>query len=292
MIEERSWSSVVFDVLNHLFLTLLGLACLLPLIHVFALSLSNRSATLGNLVTLWPVNFTTFNYERIFATTGFKLAFVISLQRVVLGVGLNMLITVLTAYPLALAERLPGRGLYRWLLIFAMLFSAGLIPWYLAIRSLGLLDSLWALVLPSAVQTWHIIIMVNFFRGLPSELAEAATVDGASHWQILFQIYLPLSLPALATLTLFAAVWHWNSWFDGLVLMSNPKRYPLQTYLQTTILGRDFTELIRDPEAFAKLSERSVKAAQLFLAMIPILMIYPFLQRYFVSGLTLGSVKG
>ena len=292
MIEERSWGSVAFDVFNHIFLALLGLACLLPLIHVLALSLSNRSATLGTLVTLWPVNFTTFNYERIFATTGFKLAFVISLQRVVLGVGLNMLITVLTAYPLAVSESLPGRGVYRWLLIFAMLFSAGLIPWYLAIRSLGLLDSLWALVLPSAVQTWHIIIMVNFFRGLPSELAEAATVDGASHWQILFRIYLPLSLPALATLTLFAAVWHWNSWFDGLVLMSNPKRYPLQTYLQTTILGRNFTELIRDPEAFSKLSERSVKAAQLFLAMIPILMIYPFLQRYFVSGLTLGSVKG
>ena len=157
---------------------------------------------------------------------------------------------------------------------------------------MGLLDSIWVLILPGAVTMWDIIIMMNFFRGLPPELSEAATVDGASHWDILWRIYVPLSAPALATITLFATVMHWNSWFDGLVFMKSPSNYPLQTYLQTTILGRDFSELIRDPLAFAMLSERSVKSAQIILAMIPVLAIYPFLQRYFVKGLTLGSIKG
>lgn len=292
MIEDRTLGSVIFDVFNAIILGLLALACLFPIVHVLALSFSDRAATLGNLVTLWPVNFTTYNYYRILIGADFRRAFSISIQRVLMGVSLSMLITLLTAYPLSLSERLPGRGFFKWLLIFAMLFSGGLIPTYLAYRSLGLLDRIWVLVLPGAVDMWNIIIMTNFFRGLLPELSEAATVDGASHWDILWRIYVPLSAPAIATIILFTTVMHWNSWFDGLVYMKSPSNYPLQTYLQTTILGRDFTRLIQDPLALAKLSERSVRSAQIILAMLPVLAIYPFLQRYFVTGLTLGSVKG
>lgn len=292
MIEDRTLGSVIFDIFNAIILGLLALACLFPIVHVLALSFSDRAATLGNLVTLWPVNFTTYNYYRILIGADFRRAFSISIQRVLMGVSLSMLITLLTAYPLSLSERLPGRGFFKWLLIFAMLFSGGLIPTYLAYRSLGLLDRIWVLVLPGAVDMWNIIIMTNFFRGLLPELSEAATVDGASHWDILWRIYVPLSAPAIATIILFTTVTHWNSWFDGLVYMKSPSNYPLQTYLQTTILGRDFTRLIQDPLALAKLSERSVRSAQIILAMVPVLAIYPFLQRYFVTGLTLGSVKG
>lgn len=292
MIEDRTPGSVIFDYLNAILMGILALACLFPLVHVLAVSLSDRAATMGNQVTLWPVNFTTYNYHRILLSADFRRAFLISIERVLLGVSVTMLVTVLTAYPLSLSEKLPGRSVFKWLLIFAMVFSGGLIPTYLAYRNLGLLDSIWVLVLPGAVSVWDIIIMLNFFRGLPSELSEAATVDGASHWDILFRIYVPLSAPALATITLFTVVWHWNSWFDALVFMKSPSNYPLQAYLQTTILGRNYTELMQDPIAFAMLSERSMRSAQIFLAMIPVLLVYPFLQRYFVHGLTLGSVKG
>ncbi|MCL5996757.1 MAG: carbohydrate ABC transporter permease [Chloroflexi bacterium] len=292
MIQDRTIGSKVFDGFNYVILVFLGLFCVLPFIHLLAISVSDRASTLANLVTFWPINFTSLNYQKILEDLAFRRAFLVSLVRVILGTSINLLIVILTAYPLSLAEGFIGKSFFKWILIFAMLFSGGLIPWYLAIRSLGLINSIWALILPGMVQMWNIIIMLNFFRSLPAELGEAATVDGASHWDILFRIYVPLSLPALATVTLFAAVGHWNSWFDALVVMRTPDNYPLQAYLQTTVLARMTQNLIRDPEAFAKLSERSMRAAQIIIATIPILMVYPFLQRYFVHGLTLGSVKG
>jgi putative aldouronate transport system permease protein len=194
---------------------------------------------------------------------------------------------------LAIKEKFPGKEVFKWLLIFSMLFSGGLIPWYLALRSLGLINSLWGLILPHAVSPWNIIIALNFFRGLPAELAESAEIDGASHWDVLLRIFLPLSLPMLATITLFTAVWHWNAWFDGLVLMTSVTRYPLQTYLQTQLLQLTSMQmgLQADYELFKWLSARSLRAAQIVVATLPILLLYPLLQRYFIHGLTLGSVK-
>ena len=292
MIEDRSWGSRLFDILNYALLAVVALVCLLPLINVFAVSLSDRASTTANLVKFWPVNFTTLNYEQILAQAEFQGAFMISLIRVALGSALIMLVTVLTAYPLSLSRGFPGQRLLKWVLIFAMLFSGGLIPWFLAIKSLGLLNTIWALIFPLTVQVFFIIVMLNFFRNLPVELSEAANMDGASHWDILFRIYIPLSTPALATILLFAAVLHWNSWFDALVLMNTPDQYPLQTYLKATVITGDFTRMLNDPLLVAKLSEQSLRAAQVFLATVPILIVYPFLQRYFVKGLVLGSVKG
>lgn len=295
MIRARSWQSTLFDVFNLGFLALLGLLCLLPLIHTFAVSLSSKGPSMAGLVSFWPVGFTTYNYEHLLVASQFQRSFVISLVRVLAGTALTLLVVVLTAYPLSLAEGFPGQRVFKWILIFAMLFSGGLIPWFLAIRSLGLYDTMGALVLPGVVQMFSIIIMLNFFRQLPQEMVEAAAIDGASHWNILFRIYLPLSLPCLATLGLFSAVGHWNAWFDGMVLMKRVANYPLQTYLQTVVIGRSFAEIISmvdTRELAEKLSTRSLQAAMIIVAMIPILMLYPFLQRYFLTGLTLGSVKG
>jgi putative aldouronate transport system permease protein len=150
----------------------------------------------------------------------------------------------------------------------------------------------WALVLPGAVPIWNVILMMNFFREVPKELEEAAIIDGASHWTILYYVYLPLSLPALATLTLFAAVRHWNSWFDGLILMTDNTKYPLQTFLRTVVVELDMSQLSLDPRDVYELSNRSARAATIFVSTIPILIVYPFLQRYFIAGIRLGAVKG
>lgn len=293
MMEGKSWGSRLFDVFNHILLVALGLMCLLPLVNVLARSLSDRAATTAHLVKFWPINFTTMNYRQILLSGQFQRSFAISVVRVGLGSAISLAITALTAYPLSLRKSFAGQGIFKWVLIFAMLFGGGLIPWFLAIRSLGLLDKIWALVLPPAVQMFHIIVMLNFFRTLPVELSEAATIDGASHWHILFQIFLPLSKAGLATILLFVAVQHWNSWFDGLILMSRPANYPLQTYMYVmTTSVRARIDMVRDPEVLRKLSQQSLRAAQVFMATVPILVVYPFLQRYFVKGLVLGAIKG
>jgi putative aldouronate transport system permease protein len=292
MIQERTVGSRLFDAFNYVFLGALGFLCVFPLIHILAVSFSDRAATTANLVTFWPINFTTLNYQEILRNGQFLRSLMISVVRVVGGTTITMLVVILTAYPLSLSADFRGKQFFKWALLFAMLFQGGLIPWYLALRSLHLLNTIWALILPGMVQVFYIIVMVSFFRRLPTELAEAATVDGASHWSILFRIYLPLSLPALATLTLFTAVDHWNAWFDALVVMKTPRNYPLQTYLQTTIVANDFSRLLANAKVSAQLSPRSLRAAQIVLATLPILALYPFLQRYFVAGLTLGSVKG
>jgi putative aldouronate transport system permease protein len=174
-----------------------------------------------------------------------------------------------------------------------MLFSGGLIPWYMTIKMTGIIDTFWALLLPGAVPIFNVILLLNFFKSLPDEIEEAAEMDGAGRWQALWRIAVPLSAPAVATLTLFCIVTHWNSWFEGLILMNTPSHYPLQSYLQTVIVGRDLSLLTSaDIARWADISDRTSKAAQVFVAMVPVLLVYPFLQKYFAEGIVMGSVKG
>ncbi|MGC9347516.1 MAG: carbohydrate ABC transporter permease [Anaerolineae bacterium] len=293
MIEEHSFGSRLFDVLNHILLFVFGFLCLAPLVHVFAVSLSNSAASMGGYVTFWPVGFTTKNYQEIFSAPPVYSSFIVSVERTVLGTALNMLLTVITAYPLSKsAKEFKGRDIFMWIVLFAMLFSGGLIPWFLTIRKLGLINKIWALILPGALPIWNVILMMNFFREIPKELEEAAIIDGATHWQILYHVYLPLSLPSLATLTLFAAVGHWNAWFDGMILMTDNLKYPLQTFLRTVVIDVNLQVLNLNPEELLELSNRSARAATIFVTTIPILILYPFLQRYFISGIKLGAVKG
>ncbi|NOU69202.1 ABC transporter permease subunit [Paenibacillus sp. LMG 31461] len=293
MIKTTSWAYRGFTIANYVFLISLSVLCILPLIHLLAMSLSSNNAVATGSVTFWPVEFTWKSYQFIIDKPEFMASFIISIKRVVLGVIVNMVLTILVAYPLSKeAGSFKGRTVYVWIFVFTMLFSGGIIPLYMTMRSLGLLDTIWALILTHAVPVYNVVILLNFFRALPKELEEAALMDGAGQWRILWNIYLPLSTPSLATLTLFATVSHWNSWFDGILFMNTPSHYPLQSYLYTVVVGLD--TLIKsntDLEVLALISDRTARAAQIFLGALPILIIYPFLQRYFTKGIILGSVK-
>ena len=294
MVEERNWGSRLFDVANHIFLVLFGFACLFPILHVAAVSFSDRAASVGGFVTVWPIRFTTSNYEKIFHAGTIYQAAWISVQRTVLGTLINLLLTVITAYPLSKTpQAFKGRTILMWVVVFAMLFNGGVIPWFLVIRNLGLINKIWALILPGALPIWNVILTMNFFRDVPKELEEAAIIDGANHWRILWSVFVPISVPALATMTLFAAVGHWNAWFDGMILMSKSVMYPLQTFLRSVIVASNLQAVFTlDPKELYELSDRSARGATILISTIPILLVYPFVQRYFIVGIRLGAVKG
>ncbi|QTH42960.1 carbohydrate ABC transporter permease [Cohnella sp. LGH] len=279
---------------NYIFLIFLSFLCLFPLIHVLAISFSSSSAAASGLVKLWPVDFQISSYQYILNKPEFIQSVLVTLKRVALGFTINLLMSVLCAYPLS-KERssFRYRTVYAWYFIITILFGGGLIPWYLTVSETGLIDTIWALVIPGAVPVFNVILLLNFFRGLPKEIEESAFMDGAGHWRVLWLMYIPLSLPSLATISLFTLVGHWNSWFDGLILMNFPDKYPLSTYLQLVIINSDPMKMSAgDIYKYAEISDRTTRAAQIFLGALPILLVYPFLQKYFVKGIVLGSIKG
>jgi len=279
-----------------LFVVFVTFIAILPIIHTLALSFSSMNYAVAGLVYFLPKGFTFDAYHKIIEDMQFIRSFGISVLRVIVGGGVGVVITVLMAYPLSKEkEQFRFRNIYMWFIIVTMLFSGGLIPWYMNIRRFGLLDSFWALIIPGAVQVFFILLVMNFFRGLPKQLEEAATIDGAGQWTMLIQVFLPVSLPSIATITLFTVVNHWNSFFDGLVLMNNPKNWPLQTYMQQLNFSISPMQMASmTPEEVARLMNVmgiNFNAAKIFVSIIPILVIYPFLQRYFITGIVLGSVK-
>jgi len=289
---HRNTTDRIVDYLITALLLLVGVTALLPLVNTLAISLSDKAAVSGGMVGLVPVGFNLDAYGFILRDDKFWQAFGVSVLRVLLGGALNFVLAVLTAFPLSRSvQRFPARNVFMWLFVFGMILNVGIVPWYLTISGYRLLDSIGALVLPGAVPIWSVILLMNFFRSIPKELDEAARIDGANPWQLLWSVYLPTSLPALATITLFSIVGHWNSFFDGLILMNNPDNYPLQTYIQQLVIA-DRPALHGGQAALlAQLSNNTLNAAKLFIAMIPILLVYPLLQRYFVRGIMLGAVK-
>ncbi|WDZ54806.1 carbohydrate ABC transporter permease [Paenibacillus polymyxa] len=282
----------IFNVFNICLLVMLSIMCIVPLIHVLAVSFSAKSAADANLVGLWPVQFSLEAYKKTMNNPIFLHSIWISVCRTVLGTGLTLLITFLAAYPLSKETSMfRSRNVYSWLFVFSMIFNGGLVPFYMVIQKIHLMDSFWVLVLPGAVNTFLVILMLNFFRGIPKEMEEAALIDGAGHFRTLFSIFLPISMPSIATIALFSMVFHWNSWFDGLLYLSNAKDYPLATFLQTVIIQKDMSSMSMSPKEMELLSQTTVNAAQIFIGAAPILIVYPFLQKYFVKGMTLGSVK-
>ena len=273
--------------------TLLSLA---PIIHTLALSFSSINYATAGLVNFWPLGFTLDAYHRIMSDTQFFSSFMTSVARVFFGGGVSIFITIMMAYPLSKErESFRLRNVYMWLLVFTMLFNGGLIPWYMNIKNLGLLNSFWAMVFPCALQVFYVLLLMNFFRGLPKQLEEAATIDGAGQWTMMFRIFLPVSLPSIATVALFTMVFHWNSFFDGLVLMNSPKMWPLQTYIQQlTFMINPQKMATLTPDEIARLKNvmgLNFNSAKIFISMIPILVVYPVLQKYFITGIVLGSVK-
>ncbi|OZB92194.1 carbohydrate ABC transporter permease [Paenibacillus sp. XY044] len=290
---KPSFGRRAFLVGNLIFLAFISILCLMPIIHILAISFSSGSAAAAGKVALWPVEFTTAAYDNVFGKPEYLRAFGVSIERVVAGTALSMLLTIVTAYPLSKDRHtFRLRTVYAWIFVFTILFNGGLIPTYLTIKSLGLIDSLGALVLPAAVNVFNVILLLNFYRNLPKELEDASRIDGAGHFATLWKIYVPLSLPALATTGLFTMVGHWNSWFDGMLYMNHPENYPLQTFLQTVIIKMDFRFIkSENAELMLQLSDRTSRAAQIFVAAFPILIVYPFLQRFFIKGVVMGSVK-
>lgn len=284
--------SRLFDIFNYGLLGIMGLLCLFPVVHLLAISFSGAAPVAAGEVFLWPVEFTWNAYLFTLQKVEFLRATGISILRVILGCSLNMILTMLIAYPLSKESVLKFRTGYVWYFVFTMLFSGGMIPTYLVVRDLGLLDTIWALVLPGAVPIFNVVLMLNFFRGIPKELEEAAFIDGAGYVSSLFRIYAPLSLPVLATTGLFTFVMHWNSWFDGLIYNNSMSNYPLSTYLQTLQVTLNLNNLTPEQVLrFVTVNQQNAKAAQIFLSLIPIIAIYPFLQRYLVQGMIIGGVK-
>ncbi|NOU62829.1 ABC transporter permease subunit [Paenibacillus sp. LMG 31461] len=293
MVIRKTFSGKLFTLFNFVLLSCISLACILPLVHTLALSFSSNAAAAAGAVKLVPVGWTLDSYSYVLKQVAFFRSIQVTLERVGLGVPINILMTILAAYPLSKEVRSFGaRSWYAWIFVITILFNGGLIPVYMVVKYTGIMDTIWALVLPTAVPVFNIILLLNFFRGLPKELEEAAFIDGAGHWTTAWRIYVPLSLPALATTTLFATVSHWNSWFDGLIFMNSAEHYPLQSYLQTIVVQQDITKLAAtDLSQLLNINEQTAKAAQIFLGALPILLVYPFLQRFFIKGIVMGSVK-
>ncbi|WP_040950751.1 carbohydrate ABC transporter permease [Gorillibacterium massiliense] len=282
----------IFNAANHFFLIVASLICVLPLVHVLAVSFSGKAAATANIVNLLPVDFTLESYAKTIDNPAFLRSLAYSVFRTVLGTGIGMAITISAGYALSKNYvEFKSRNPYMWFFVFTMLFSGGMVPSYILISNLHLIDTIWALVLPGSLGVYNMILLMNFFRTIPKELEEAALIDGAGIFKILTHIHLPISLPSLATITLFTMVGHWNSWFDGLIYMMDTKKYPLATFLQTVVVQQDFSKISINPADLENLSQRTVKSAQIFIGALPILMVYPFLQKYFVKGIVMGAVK-
>ena len=294
--KKTSMGRKVFLAVDVIVILLLCLICMVPLLNLLAYSFSASQPIIENKVFLWPKEFTLKAYQYVLESKEFWSSVSVSVKRVLLGVPLNTLLTILVAYPLSKDERqFKARKYYVAYMLTVMLFNGGLMPPYYIVSKTKLIDTVWALIIPGAVPIFNCIVLMNFFRGIPSELEESAKLDGASQWQILWRIFIPISKPSLATIILFSLINHWNSWFDGLIYSNHTTNYPLQSYLQTLVTST--TEILAqgDVKAIAKLvdiNDTNMKAAQIFISVIPLMLIYPFLQKYFTTGLTMGSVKG
>ncbi|MDL2233647.1 carbohydrate ABC transporter permease [Ruminococcaceae bacterium OttesenSCG-928-L11] len=294
MVRSKTLGSRIFNVCNYIVMGILALSCLYPLWYAFCLSVSSKTAANSGLVTVVPVGFNFSSYQEIMKDWRFFNSFGISVQRTLLGTVVTLFALVLLAYPLSKTKREYSlRGIVMWVVIFCMVFNGGTIPWYIVmVKYYNLMDSIWGLVLSGGLPVFNLILIVNFFRSLPRDLEEAAVIDGATEWGILFRIVIPCSIPVLATIVLFTSVGHWNEFFQGLVLTSGEAHYPLQTYIKQMVVNIQTTNLTTDQlQKLDQLSNKSLDAAKVFIAMIPMLVVYPFLQKYFVNGIMLGAVK-
>ena len=296
MVQKKGIFSNIGKGAIYLIVFLLGLICLLPLLNIVAVSFSGSAAVAANKVGFLPVDFTTAAYEKILGDDQFWRSFGISVIRVILGLVLNLVLIALMAYPLSKSKReFKGRSIYMNMLIFAMLFNGGMIPTYIVVKNLDLLNTVWALVLPGAVPIFSVIMVMNFFMGVPKALEEAAVIDGATPFQVLTRVYLPCSKPVIATVALFSIVGNWNDFFSGLIYMTKVNNYPLQTYIQS--LSVKLEDMLNAGGSLSSLvnimdvSSQNLNAAKIVVSVIPLLMIYPLLQKYLITGIVVGSVK-
>ena len=286
---HTSTSRKVFVVCNTIFLVTMALLCILPLWNLLAISFSGKSAANSGAVTFWPIDFTPLAYVKTFNNNNFIRSMIIAFLRTSFGTLLSMFVITTAGY--ALSKEFRGRTPLMWFFVFTMLFGGGLIPSYMVNVSLGLKNNFLVYILPGAFGCYNLIRIMNFFKSIPKSLEEAALIDGASFFTVLRKIYLPLSKAGLATVALFIMVGYWNEWFTGILYMSDTKNYPLASFLQVIVVQGNNQDLSLDPASALAMSERTIKAAQVFIGALPILLVYPFLQKYFVKGIVMGAVK-
>lgn len=296
MVENKSFQSRVRNTIIYIIVILLGFICLLPLLNILAISFSGSAAVFANRVGVIPVDFTISAYHKILADDQFWHSFLISAIRVICALILNLVLTVPMAYAMTRNKsEFRARNIFMNLLIFAMLFNGGMIPTYILVKNLGLLNTIWSLILPGALPVFSVILLMNFFLGVPKSLEEAALMDGANPFHILLHIMVPCAKPCLATVSLFSIVGSWNDFFGGLIYMQKVEDYPIMTYIQS--LNVDIQELLKTGassstlENATELSNRNLNAAKIVVAVIPLLLIYPILQKYLITGIVMGSVK-
>lgn len=285
---KDSVSYRIFKVFNYIFLVSLAVLCVAPFLHILAVSFSDAASNAAGTVGFWPVGFQTDAYEYIFEQGTALKAFFVTLERMLLGMTWSMLITISAAYPLSMSKReFFGRQFFVVFFFISMIFSGDVIPAYILMKDLKLIDTIWALVL-GGVPVGNAIMMMNFFRTMPHEMFESASMDGASHWRIMTQIYLPLAKPSVATLSLFCLVGHWNDWYGGLIYMQDMEKYPLQTYIYNAM--QSTTSFADKWEGVAP--RQAVTAALICLSIIPIIVAFPVLQKHIKKGMIIGAVKG
>lgn len=289
----NSFGDKVFQAINYIILTVVTLTCLLPMLHVLALSLSDSVSATANKVLFIPKGFNLAAYQTMFSNPIFLNSFFVSAFRTVVGTAINLFVTILAAYPLSKENNeLRGRKWISLFFIIPMMISGGLIPTYLLVNKLGMIDSIWSLIIPGCLPIGNVVLMMNFFRGINKSILEAAYIDGANEFSILTRVVLPLSTASIATITLFQMVAHWNDWFGATIYINDNRKWPLQTLLRQMLKSIDISTFGADTISQLRLlSDRSFRGAMIIFATIPILCVYPFMQKHFVAGITIGSVK-
>jgi putative aldouronate transport system permease protein len=288
-------SNTLFDYINIIMMILVLLVVLIPIFNVLGSSVTGVKEAVSRRIFIFPKMFDFGAYRFIFTQTDRIIqGYVITIFRAVVGTVLSLVLMYFLSYGLS-KNSLPGRKSITFFIFFAMLFSGGLIPSYILIRSLGLINNIWVYVIPGLITPWYVLLLRNFIMQLPESLTEAAIIDGASELQVVLKIIMPLSLPALATVGLFIIVGHWNAWFDAMLFVRETDKQPLQMILRNTLIS---AQILVDPSKanFDILKQdtntRAVQSATIVVATVPIVMVYPFLQKYFVKGIMVGSIKG
>ncbi|MFE5317715.1 carbohydrate ABC transporter permease [Paenibacillus sp. NPDC056579] len=291
---SKTPSDRIADIAIYCLLAFFGLLTLFPIYYVFIMSLTPMAEVVRNGgFVLWPETFTMEAYKVIFSSPVVPQALKITVIITLLGTFLNLAVTMLLAYPLS-KKYIPGRSVILMLIVFTMLFSGGLIPLYIVVKSMGLLDTIWSLVIPGLVSTFNLLIMKTYFENLPQEVEEAACVDGCGELQTLLRIILPLSMPIIATLGLFYGVTHWNAYFSGIMYLSDRTLYPIQVVLRNMIQSPAISQELQvmNPIVMQTLPPETIKMATVTVAILPVLLIYPFVQKYFIKGMLIGAIKG
>lgn len=299
MFKRKTKGEFAFDIINNIFMFFIIIAMVYPFLNQIAISLSDNTSVISGRVSLWPKGFNLDAYRKLILDKRFFIAMRNNLVYTVMNTIFSMIIMMVYAYPLS-KKHLKGRQTLMTIMVFSMMFgTGGLIPNYLVVKNLGLVDNYWGLILPSAFNIWNIIILKNFFQQLPGEIEESALIDGASNMKIFVQIILPLSLPSIAAITLFTAVAAWNTFFNALIYINDPNKKLLQVYLNDILQANtaptetaNSTMMSSDVAAKNIINSDTLKAATLMCATLPILCVYPFVQKYFMAGLMVGSVKG